>query len=300
MTETATTESLDELFLFMKTLRPPTDENAVAFLRRYDAMMNQVTVPIPEPEIVTLGLREGWSLRLAVWSSSARPNGPVVIHLHGGGWSHGDHLSHRGLAAELVAAGFLTVTVDYRRASKFPFPAAYDDCVSALEWCVENIGGFGGDPERIAMIGDSAGANLAAAVACTPDAAPVRALGLLYGTYEFHDSMVQLGRTPDQQGYVPVDRFEALRGDTRLSPIHGAARFPVTYLAAGSDDPYLPQTQQLQASLVDFGIRNECHVMPGLPHGYIQLPTHPDYPAALTSLTSFLDRELAGPVLDER
>ena len=91
---------------------------------------------------------------------------PTVVYFHGGGWVAGDLFTHerqaRTLALELEA---VVVSVDYRRPPETPFPGAFEDCLAATRWAAANVGTLGGDPARLAVAGDSAGGNLAAAVA---------------------------------------------------------------------------------------------------------------------------------------
>ena len=91
---------------------------------------------------------------------------PILVWFHGGGWVLGDlemadptarALSHR--------SGVIVISVDYRLAPEHRYPAAIDDCYAATLWAVQTASDFGGDPDRIAVGGDSAGGNLAAAVA---------------------------------------------------------------------------------------------------------------------------------------
>ncbi|PBD00369.1 catio diffusion facilitator CzcD-associated flavoprotein CzcO [Streptomyces sp. Ag82_O1-15] len=91
---------------------------------------------------------------------------PVVVFFHGGGWVAGSlDLYDEPCASLARRLGALVVSPDYRLAPEHPFPAAIDDTMAALRWAAENIAGYGGDPERIAVGGESAGANLAAVAA---------------------------------------------------------------------------------------------------------------------------------------
>jgi acetyl esterase/lipase len=91
---------------------------------------------------------------------------PVVVFLHGGGWIGGSLDSFDEPCATLARnAGAFVVSPDYRLAPEHPFPAAIDDTVAVLRWAADHIDEFGGDPERIAVGGESAGANLATVAA---------------------------------------------------------------------------------------------------------------------------------------
>jgi acetyl esterase len=73
----------------------------------------------------------------------------------------GSPKTHLRVGREFAAGGYLTINVDYRRAPKHRFPAAFDDCYFATQWAVENAARYGGDSGRLAVGGDSAGGNLA-------------------------------------------------------------------------------------------------------------------------------------------
>jgi acetyl esterase len=89
---------------------------------------------------------------------------PALVYLHGGGWTIGDLDTHDVLCRSLcLQAEVVVVSVDYRLGPEQPFPAAYEDTLAAFHWTVQNANELGIDASRIAIGGDSAGGNLAAA-----------------------------------------------------------------------------------------------------------------------------------------
>lgn len=93
-------------------------------------------------------------------------NGPALIFIHGGGWVFGSRASHDPICRALASSsGVDLISLEYRLAPEHPFPAAIDDCWNATHHIVEHAAQFDLDPERIGVGGDSAGGNLAAAVA---------------------------------------------------------------------------------------------------------------------------------------
>lgn len=91
---------------------------------------------------------------------------PVIVYFHGGGWVIADiDVYDAGPRALAKKAKAIVISAEYRRAPENKFPAAHEDAFTAYKWAIENAAKFGGDPARIAVVGESAGGNLAANVA---------------------------------------------------------------------------------------------------------------------------------------
>src|SRR5262249_32933772 len=112
-----------------------------------------------------VALSEALTGRLYTPSRASAPL-PALVYLHGGGWVVGSIATHDpfcGLVSD--AAGVIVASVEYRLAPEYPYPAAVEDTLTAVRWAAEHAGDWGGDPARLALGGDSAGANLAAVAA---------------------------------------------------------------------------------------------------------------------------------------
>ncbi len=98
-------------------------------------------------------------------SHASRRKKKVLVYYHGGGWIIGSAKENHILTAQIAKESeYLVVSVDYRLAPEHVFPAAVNDAYAGLEWVIEHIGEYGGDPSFIILSGESAGGNLAAAV----------------------------------------------------------------------------------------------------------------------------------------
>jgi acetyl esterase len=132
----------------------------------------QVTGGRPEPVDQVIS-REvpgpSGAIAVRMYVPEGRPaelNLPGLVFFHGGGWVRGSLNSHDILCRSLAnGGGCIVVSVDYRMAPEHTFPAAIDDAVAATRWVAEHAAEIGIDATRLAIGGDSAGGNLAAAVA---------------------------------------------------------------------------------------------------------------------------------------
>jgi len=209
---------------------------------------------------------------------------PVHVYYHGGGWVIGDLDSHDWICRKIAnAAQCAVVSVDYRMAPEHVFPAAFDDAHAALCWVAENGGGLRIDPARISVGGDSAGGNLAAAVAIAARDAGgprLRAQILVYPATDLAMTGGYYGRftegpalTDDAMRwfiglYIPD---AAQRTDWRASPLlaknlKGLA--PAFVLTAGID-PLCAEGEAYADRLEKEGVPVTKASYPGQLHGFL-------------------------------
>ncbi len=144
----------------------PDGETARRVVAAANAGMRPAT-PVPVHEVTdhTVAV-EGGAITVRVYRPTPSATAPVVVFFHGGGWVLCDLDSHDATARRVANdTGHVVVATDYRRAPEHRWPTAAEDAYAALAWAHENAARIGGDPARLAVMGDSAGGNLAAVVA---------------------------------------------------------------------------------------------------------------------------------------
>ena len=153
------------------TLSPQEARNQPAFSDGVQEVMRQRGMPLnPPPGVTTRDIQvQGGAgmipARVYTPAGAAGPL-PVIVYFHGGGWVIANptvyDASTRALAREAQA---VVVSVNYRKAPEHKFPAQHDDALAAYQWALANAASIGGDPNRIALAGESAGGGLAVATA---------------------------------------------------------------------------------------------------------------------------------------
>ncbi len=119
--------------------------------------------PVTRPSSPHLLISSSDSTRPTLAPTASRP---IVVFFHGGGWVLGSIASHDALCRRLCnQSACIVVSVEYRLAPEHKYPAAVDDAFAATQWVAAHASELGADPGRLAVVGDSAGANLAAVVA---------------------------------------------------------------------------------------------------------------------------------------
>ena len=98
-------------------------------------------------------------------TASASTLKPVVVFFYGGAWDSGEKSSYLFVAEALTSRGYVVVVPDYRLYPEVTFPAYMDDAARAVKWTFDNVAKYGGDPDKLFVMGHSAGAQLAALLA---------------------------------------------------------------------------------------------------------------------------------------
>lgn len=215
----------------------------------------------------------------------AGENPPLVVFYHGGGWVIGTIETHDGTCRALArASGAAVLSVGYRLAPEAPFPAPLDDCVEALDWAHANAGSLGVDGSRLAVAGDSAGGNLAAAVAHRLRGSGVRVLGqvLIYpalggdmgtGSHVTHADAPML-TLADVEYYAgirhPGGRPPA--NDPTALPLQDSdfTDLPPTVALAAECDPLADDAHAYAARITAAGGQALARTESGLVHGYLR------------------------------
>jgi acetyl esterase len=225
-------------------------------------------------------------LRLRLYrprAAAAQPV-PLVTFFHGGGWVIGDIDTHDGSCRILSRrTGAVVVSVDYRLAPEHPFPAALDDCDAAVTWVAAHARDLGGDPAHLAVAGDSAGGNLAAAVtlrARDRGGPALCAQALVYPAVDF--TTVRPSQVRNGEGYLltaaAIRWFSAQYladhdpADPRASPLLADhTGLPPAVVATAEFDPLHDEGTAYADALRAAGVEVDHLDFPGLVHGFMGL-----------------------------
>jgi acetyl esterase/lipase len=182
------------------------------------------------------------TLKYDVFAPKGARGLPIIVIIHGGGWTANDEDIMRGLARELVKGGkFVVASMDYRWAGKEDGDAVgntmadlIDDTFGGIAHIMEHAAQYGGDPTRVGVTGDSAGGHLAAVASLMPNMIGSRGFGKEPGVFEFMPSYLPKGKTAEQ---VRDDMMKAIKA--------GAPSYGV--FSAAMLNPYSPDHANDQA-----------------------------------------------------
>ncbi|TFV67593.1 UNVERIFIED_ORG: alpha/beta hydrolase [Bacillus sp. AZ43] len=216
-----------------------------------------------------------------------RPEGegpfPTVIFFHGGGWVIGDLDTHDNMARNVCkGSSAVVVSVDYRLAPEHPFPAAADDAVASARWIAQHLDEFGGD-QRLGLVGDSAGGNLAAVVAQVlhADGTALVAQFLIYPAVDAEGEYPS--RVENAKGYfLEKDTMDWFYGhyagawddakNARLSPLHAdLTGLPPAVVVTAEFDPLRDEGEAYGEALRAAGVAADVHRYDGMIHGFFDM-----------------------------
>ena len=281
-------EDLVALMALADAARLPMDEVTPESMRAgYSALAEPGGVDMAELVDRVIPGPDGTDLPLRTYRPSGvgeRP--PVVVYLHGGGWTIGSVDTHDEPCRALAAGtGAVVVSVDYRLAPEHPFPAAVHDAYAAVCFVADNADDLGVDADRLVVAGDSAGGNLSAAISlmARDRSGPTIALQVL--VYPAVDFDYDSGRWPSLQenatGYflhLETMRWfadcygsaERLAGDPLAAPIRAAdhAGLPPAHVFVAGFDPLRDEGLAYAEVLRDAGVPVTVCCHDGQVHGY--------------------------------
>ncbi|MHC4830663.1 MAG: alpha/beta hydrolase, partial [Planctomycetota bacterium] len=235
---------------------------------------------------------------------------PVVVYVHGGGWSKGDKARVGGKAKLFTGEGYVFVSVNYRLSPKVQHPVHVQDVAAALAWVHGNISRYGGDPKRIGIIGHSAGAHLVALVATDESRLGAHGLDLSVikgvvpidiGVYD----MAQLGRRDSSGRWSSVFGTDpaGLKDASPLFHVAAGKAIPdFLILVAGSREKQpgkVQQTRAMVSALTAAGVTAKVVAAPRKNHGQINQQIGLVDDAVTRATARFFAKQLAAPAKED-
>jgi acetyl esterase/lipase len=229
----------------------------------------------------------GGKLRLLRYTPRQDDSGPraAMVHLHSGGYVLGKPEMGSAFCSAMAALlSCIVVSVDYRLAPEFPYPAQLDDAYTALTWLYDNAAALSVDKRRVAVAGESAGGGLAAALAIAArDRGKIPLIFQLL-IYPMLDDLT--GSVPGNSyagefvWTAASNRFgwHSLLGGAEPGPYAAPARasnlehLPPAFIAVGSLDLFANENIMYANRLINAGVPVELHVYPGAFHGFPMVP----------------------------
>ena len=210
---------------------------------------------------------------------------PAYLHVHGGGLVMGSpEISFQSCLDLVRRFGLAVLSVDYRLAPEYPYPAAVEDCYSALKWLHAQGEALGIDRSRIVVGGESAGGGLAAALCLLArDRGEIR-IAFQHLTYPMLDDRTSAAYRHPHAGQLvwtqPSNEFgwnsylKGTAGDGDISPYAAPGRttrlegLPPAFIATGALDLFLEENIEYARRLARAGVPTELHVYPGAFHAF--------------------------------
>lgn len=240
---------------------------------------------------------------LDVYAPPAGEGRPVVVWIHGGGWQRGDKTEVHEKPRALLERGFVFVSVNYRLLPEATIHEMARDVARAIRWVHDHIREFGGDPERLVVMGHSAGAQLAALV-CTDDRhlqSVELPLAIVKGCVpvdgDTYDVPLQIATVEERRAEIYRQKFGDEASQRALSPVAHVAPDksipPFLILHVATHPETRGQSERLVQALRAAGISANAYPAENKDHGAINSELGlPDDPPT-RALFEFLDQVLA-------
>lgn len=268
---------------------PPTRSQAIPQLR---AAVRASSTAFPKLEVPLASIVDrsipgpAGQIPLRVYTPPGAGPFPLISYFHGGGYVTGD-LDTQDMIARALAfgAGAVVVSVDYRLAPEHPFPAGPDDCWAATQWVAAHAAELNGDAGRLAVAGDSAGANFAAGVALRARDAGgphIAAQIMFYGSCDYPSTGTPASRefadgpilSADDVAYfweLYLSEPETDQNDPLASPIRAASHrgLPPAFMGTAEIDPSRDHGEAYIHTLEAAGVSTRLVRYPGMIHGFV-------------------------------
>ncbi|HUQ82746.1 MAG TPA: alpha/beta hydrolase, partial [Gemmatimonadaceae bacterium] len=225
----------------------------------------------------------GDSLLVRMYTPAGSGPFPVVTYYHGGGWVITDLDDYDASARALTnAAGAIVVSVAYRQAPAHQFPTAHEDAFAAYRWVLNNAGSFNGNPNKVAVAGESAGGNLAAGVCSLARDRNVKLPVYQLLVYPIVDFNFETPSYKENANAMPLskplmqwffDKYLRRRGDgdnPLVSPLRAAnvAGLPAATIINAQIDPLRSEGEAYAAKLKAAGVTVDQTTYAGVTHEF--------------------------------
>ncbi len=276
---------------------------AVAMLDNADRILRGGDGAIRQVAAVRYGSDRAQKLEMFLPADADTAKGPlpIVVFIHGGGWRSGDPHDYRFMARALAPQGYAVVLAGYRLYPKARYPGMLEDGAAALRWVADHARGLGGDPQRVVLMGHSAGAYNAVMLGLDQrwlaaqglSANALRGVVGLAGPYDFYPfdtdaTKLSFGKAPNPEETQPV--VHARAGGPPLLLVHGTA-----------DKRVRPRNSvELARTMTRAGAPTQAVLLDGVTHeGLIMMFARPfsHDPRVIDAVLPFLAKVTASPAV---
>ena len=248
--------------------------------------------------------RNGTALPLRLYTDGIAGPQPIIIIVHGGGWKAGNEVQLVEWNIKLASIGFRVAAISYRFAPHFPWPAQKEDLAAAIAFLKAHAGEMGIDPTRIALLGRSAGGQIALDAAYTLRDPAIRGCIASYAPTDMNFAY-WTGKEDDMLGSRPLVR-SLMGGPPASNPAlyHDASPLdfvgpdtPPTLLVHGGRDEivWVRHSERLRDRMVQAGRPVYLLELPWATHGFDAIPRGPGTQLEFYAMAWFLNAVLRGP-----